>query len=128
MVGAALVRRLAQEDVELQTVARSEVDLRDQAAVFEWFAGRRPVVFGRGEVGGIIANDTQPVDFLYDNLLIEANVITTSYRAGVEKLLFLSSSCVLSQAGAAADDRRGVADRSARTDQSMGTPSPRLPA
>src|ERR1700722_5192076 len=70
MVGAALVRRLAREDIELQTAARSEVDLRDQAAVFDWFAGRRPqVVFlAAPKVGGIVPNDTLRGEFLYDNL------------------------------------------------------------
>jgi GDP-L-fucose synthase len=96
MVGAALVRRLAQEDVELQTVARSEVDLRDQAAVFEWFAGKRPrVVFlAAAKVGGIVANDTLRGEFLYDNLLIAANVIHAAYLHGAEKLMFLGSSCI----------------------------------
>ena len=96
MVGAALVRRLAQEDVELQAVARSEVDLRDQAAVFEWFAGKRPrVVFlAAAKVGGIVANDTLRGEFLYDNLLIAANVIHAAYLHGAEKLMFLGSSCI----------------------------------
>jgi GDP-L-fucose synthase len=67
MVGAALVRRLAREDVELQTATRGEVDLRDQAAVFDWFAGKRPqVVFlAAAKVGGIVANDTLRGEFLY---------------------------------------------------------------
>jgi GDP-L-fucose synthase len=96
MVGAALVRRLAQEDVELQAVARSEVDLRDQAAVFEWFAGKRPrVVFlAAAKVGGIVANDTLRGEFLYDNLIIAANVIHAAYLHGAEKLMFLGSSCI----------------------------------
>jgi GDP-L-fucose synthase len=96
MVGAALVRRLAQEDVELQTVARSEVDLRDQAAVFDWFAGKRPqVVFlAAAKVGGIVANDTLRGEFLYDNLIIAANVIHAAYLHGAEKLMFLGSSCI----------------------------------
>ena len=96
MVGAALVRRLAQEDIELQTVARSEVDLRDQAAVFDWFAGKRPqVVFlAAAKVGGIVANDTLRGEFLYDNLIIAANVIHAAYLHGVEKLMFLGSSCI----------------------------------
>jgi GDP-L-fucose synthase len=96
MVGAALVRRLAQEDIELQTVARSEVDLRDQAAVFGWFAGKRPqVVFlAAAKVGGIVANDTLRGEFLYDNLIIAANVIHAAYLHGAEKLMFLGSSCI----------------------------------
>jgi GDP-L-fucose synthase len=96
MVGAALARRLAQEDVELQTAARSEVDLRDQAAVFEWFAERRPqVVFlAAAKVGGIVANDTLRGEFLYDNLIIAANVIHAAHVNGAEKLMFLGSSCI----------------------------------
>ena len=96
MVGAALVRRLAQEDIELQAVARSEVDLRDQAAVFGWFAGKRPqVVFlAAAKVGGIVANDTLRGEFLYDNLIIAANVIHATYLHGAEKLMFLGSSCI----------------------------------
>jgi GDP-L-fucose synthase len=96
MVGAALVGRLAQEDIELQTVARSEVDLRDQAAVFDWFASKRPqVVFlAAAKVGGIVANDTLRGEFLYDNLIIAANVIHAAYLHGAEKLMFLGSSCI----------------------------------
>jgi GDP-L-fucose synthase len=96
MVGAALVRRLAQEEIELQTAARSEVDLRDQAAVFGWFAGKRPqVVFlAAAKVGGIVANDTLRGEFLYDNLIIAANVIHAAYLHGAEKLMFLGSSCI----------------------------------
>src|SRR5580704_2837317 len=77
MVGAALVRRLAQENVELLTVGRSEIDLRDQAAVFSWFSKMRPqaVFLAAAKVGGIVANNTLRGEFLYDNLIIAANVI-----------------------------------------------------
>jgi GDP-L-fucose synthase len=96
MVGSALVRRLAQEDVELLTVLRSEVDLRDQAAVDKWLAARRPqVVFlAAAKVGGIVANDTLRAEFLYDNLAIAANVIHAAHVNGCEKLMFLGSSCI----------------------------------
>jgi GDP-L-fucose synthase len=96
MVGAALVRRLSREDVELQTAARSQVDLRDQAAVFDWFAGKRPqVVFlAAAKVGGIVANDTLRAEFLYDNLAISANVLHAAHVNGAEKLMFLGSSCI----------------------------------
>lgn len=96
MVGAAIVRRLAAEDCEVLTVSRSEVDLRDQAAVRGWLADRKPdaVILAAAKVGGILANDTYPADFLYDNLAIEANVIEGAFRIGVEKLLFLGSSCI----------------------------------
>ncbi len=96
MVGAALVRKLAQEDVELLTVERSELDLRDQAAVTRWFAGNRPqaVFMAAAKVGGIVANDTLRGEFLYDNLLIAANVIHAAHTQDAEKLMFLGSSCI----------------------------------
>jgi GDP-L-fucose synthase len=96
MVGAALMRRLAQEDVELLTVKRGEVDLRDQAAVNSWFAGKRPqaVFLAAAKVGGIAANDTLRGEFLYDNLMIAANVIHAAHVNGAEKLMFLGSSCI----------------------------------
>ena len=96
MVGSALARRLEREDVELKTVRRNEVDLRDQAAVFDWFAKARPqVVFlAAAKVGGIVANNTLRAEFLYDNLVIAANVIHAAHLNGVEKLMFLGSSCI----------------------------------
>jgi GDP-L-fucose synthase len=96
MVGAALVRRLKQENVELVTVPRREVDLRDQAAVFGWFAKVRPqVVFlAAAKVGGIVANNTLRAEFIYDNLIIAANVIHAAHANGAEKLMFLGSSCI----------------------------------
>jgi GDP-L-fucose synthase len=96
MVGAALMRRLAMEDVALLTVNRSELDLRDQAAVFDCFARKRPqVVFlAAAKVGGIAANDTLRAEFIYDNLIIAANVIHAAHENGAEKLMFLGSSCI----------------------------------
>jgi GDP-L-fucose synthase len=96
MVGRALVRRLAGEDVKLLTVDRGEVDLRDQAAVFDWFAKKPPqVVFlAAAKVGGIVANNTLRGEFLYDNLVIAANVIHAAHVHGAEKLMFLGSSCI----------------------------------
>src|SRR5215475_6578341 len=96
MVGSALARRLARENVELLTISRHEVDLRDQAAVFDWFKSRTPqVVFmAAAKVGGIVANDTLRAEFLYDNLAIATNVIHASHVNRVEKLLFLGSSCI----------------------------------
>jgi len=96
MVGSALSRRLAQEDVELLTAPRRELDLRDQKAVFDWFAKNRPqVVFlVAAKVGGIVANNTLRAEFLYDNLAIAANVIHAAYVNSSEKLLFLGSSCI----------------------------------
>jgi GDP-L-fucose synthase len=96
MVGGALLRRLAQEDVALVTAGRSELDLRDQAAVFDWFAAKAPqVVFlAAAKVGGIVANNTLRAEFLYDNLAIAANVIHAAYVNRTEKLMFLGSSCI----------------------------------
>jgi len=96
MVGSALVRRLAGEGINLLTVVRGEVDLRDQAAVNQWFAAKRPqVVFlAAAKVGGIVANNTLRAEFLYDNLAIAANVIHAAHVNGTEKLMFLGSSCI----------------------------------
>src|SRR3977135_1190748 len=91
MVGSALVRRLAQENVELLTARRGEVDLRDQAAVNKWFAAKRPqVVFlAAAKVGGIVANNTLRGEFIYENLIIAANVIHAAHINSAEKLMFL---------------------------------------
>jgi len=96
MVGSALVRRLEREDCAILTATRQECDLARQEQVEAWAARARPqvVVVAAAKVGGILANDSYPAEFLYDNLMIEANVIDASYRAGVEKLLFLGSSCI----------------------------------
>lgn len=96
MVGSAIVRRLAHADCEILTVNSRELDLREQGAVREWLGAQKPdvVVLAAAKVGGILANDTYPADFLYDNLMIEANVIEASFRVGVSKLLFLGSSCI----------------------------------
>ena len=96
MVGSALVRRLGGENVELLTAGRSEVDLRDQAAVSNWFESKRPqVVFlAAAKVGGIVANNTLRAEFIYDNLIIATNVIHAAHINGTEKLMFLGSSCI----------------------------------
>ncbi|WP_126399540.1 GDP-L-fucose synthase [Blastochloris tepida] len=96
MVGAAIVRRLAREDCEVLVAERAALDLKNQSAVSAWMAAHRPdaVFLAAAKVGGILANATQPADFLFDNLMIEANVIEAAYRAGVGKLLFLGSSCI----------------------------------
>jgi GDP-L-fucose synthase len=95
MVGSALLRRLEREGGEVLTSDR-RVDLREQAAARDWFAANRPdaLIVAAAKVGGILANDTYPAEFLYDNLMIEANLIEASRQAGVEKLLFLGSSCI----------------------------------
>jgi GDP-L-fucose synthase len=96
MVGSALLRRLARMECEILTVARQDCDLRRQTAVEHWLADERPqvVVVGAAKVGGILANAASPAEFLYDNLMIAANVIEAARRVGVAKLLFLGSSCI----------------------------------
>jgi GDP-L-fucose synthase len=96
MVGSALVRRLAIESCEILTAGRSELDLRRQADVEAWMDHFRPhaVIMAAATVGGIAANNGFPADFLYDNLLIGTNVIHAAKLYGVEKLLFLGSSCI----------------------------------
>ena len=96
MVGSAIVRRLATEDCEIMTVSRDVLDLLDQAAVRRWVADTQPdgVVMAAARVGGIFANDTYPASFLYENLVIETNVIDAAFRAGVQKLMMLGSSCI----------------------------------
>jgi GDP-L-fucose synthase len=96
MVGAALLRRLRQEDCTLLTVDRETVDLTRQNQVEKWIGETRPqaVFLAAARVGGILANDTAPIAFLYDNLAIAANVIHASASIGVEKLLYLGSSCI----------------------------------
>ena len=96
MVGSAIVRRLASEHCEILTAGRDELDLLDQAATRAWLQDRKPdaVIVAAAKVGGILANARFPADFLYDNLVIETNIIEGSFRAGVSKLLFLGSSCI----------------------------------
>ncbi|MFA6157334.1 GDP-L-fucose synthase family protein [Mesorhizobium sp.] len=96
MVGSAIVRGLAGEDCDIVTVSRDELDLLDQAGVRRFMADRRPdaVVMAAAKVGGILANDSFPVDFLQDNLIMQTNVIDSAFRAEVGKLLFLGSSCI----------------------------------
>jgi GDP-L-fucose synthase len=96
MVGAALVRRLATEGCEVLVAERRDADLSRQAEVERWMAAHKPqaVFLAAAKVGGILANDTRPAEFLYDNLMIEANIIDAAYRTGVEKLLCLGSSCI----------------------------------
>jgi GDP-L-fucose synthase len=96
LVGSALMRRLEQEDCELLTVDRSDCDLRDRTDVEIWFNETHPdiVLLAAARVGGIYANDVSPVDFLYDNLMIQTNVIDAAHRHQVEKLVFLGSSCI----------------------------------
>ncbi|MFY8153844.1 MAG: NAD-dependent epimerase/dehydratase family protein, partial [Hyphomicrobiales bacterium] len=84
MVGSALVRRVASEDCEVITAGRGAVDLRDQAQTHAWMLREKPdaVIIAAAKVGGILANDTFPADFLYENLMIEANLVKASFDAG----------------------------------------------
>jgi GDP-L-fucose synthase len=96
MVGRAMVRRLEREPVEILVADRNEVDLTDLPAVDAWIAARRPdlVVIAAAKVGGILANKTWPVEFLEENLLIQTALMRAAHRHGVERLLFLGSSCI----------------------------------
>jgi GDP-L-fucose synthase len=96
MVGAAIGRRLAHERCEILTVERDRLDLTRQREVEDWIAEARPdaVFVAAARVGGILANDTRPAEFIYENLAIETNVIHAAWRCGVKKLLFLGSSCI----------------------------------
>ena len=96
MVGSAIIRALADADCELLRLGREQTDLRDQRGVTDWFQANRPelVFLAAARVGGIAANNDFPADFLYDNLMIEANVINAAHLADVDKLLFLGSSCI----------------------------------
>jgi len=95
MVGSALMRRLQRARCTLLGASRSELDLRRQDATETWLAKNRPdaVFVAAATVGGILANDTRPAEFIYDNLILESNLIEGARRAGVTKLLFLGSSC-----------------------------------
>ncbi len=97
MVGSAIVRALARRGVQdIVTRTHAELDLVDQQAVRAFFAKERPasVVMAAAKVGGIHANDTYPAEFIYDNLMVQNNVIHEAWKAGVRKLLFLGSSCI----------------------------------
>ncbi|MBY5717861.1 GDP-L-fucose synthase [Rhizobium leguminosarum] len=96
MVGSALVRRLQSEECNVITATRREVDLKRQDEVEKFVEATRPdaIILAAAKVGGILANDTLPADFLYDNLIIEANIFEAAHRNDVGRLLFLGSSCI----------------------------------
>lgn len=96
MVGRALLKRLASEGCNLLTIDRRDLDLREQAGVRQYFNEHRPevVIVAAAKVGGILANSSLPAEFIYDNLAIATNIVETSYQHGVEKLLYLGSSCI----------------------------------
>jgi len=97
MVGSAIVRRLRQQaGVNVVTRTRQELDLTNQAAVRAFFAAEKPdqVYMAAAKVGGIHANNTYPAEFIYENLMVQANVVNAAFHNGVKKLLFLGSSCI----------------------------------
>lgn len=96
MVGAALVRRLEKENCTILTAGREKADLRRQEQVERWMEAEKPdlVFIAAATVGGILANSTRPAEFLYDNMMIEANLIEASRKTGVSKLVFLGSTCI----------------------------------
>ena len=96
MVGAAVCRALASENCEILTAPRAELDLLRQSDVEDWCAQKKPdaVIVCAARVGGILANDTYPAEFIHQNLTLETNIIHSAYKAGVEKLVFLGSSCI----------------------------------
>jgi GDP-L-fucose synthase len=96
LVGSALVRRLQSEGCEIVAAPRDSVDLRRPDQVERWMRETKPqaVFLAAARVGGIYANDTRPAEFIYDNLMIQSNVVEASRRVGVEKLMLLGSSCI----------------------------------
>ncbi len=96
MVGQALVRRLAREQCQVITAGREDADLKRQGEVEAWMQRARPdaIFLAAAKVGGILANDAYAADFLYDNLMIEANIVEAAYRCDVGKLMMLGSSCI----------------------------------
>lgn len=96
MVGSAIVRRLARENCEILVAGRDQLDLVDQAAVTRWVAANRPdaMVIAAAKVGGILANDSCPAEFLYENLMIATNLVHAAHAADVNRVLFLGSSCI----------------------------------
>ena len=96
MVGSAILRQMQAQGAETITRSRTELDLTDQAAVRTFMQEQRPaaVILAAAKVGGIQANNTYPADFIYENLIMEANVIHQAFAAGVKRLLFLGSSCI----------------------------------
>lgn len=96
MVGGALVRRLASEGCDVVTAGRDQLDLVRQSAVESWLTEQKPdcIFLAAAKVGGILANNSRPAEFLYENLMIEANIIHAAHQVGVKKLIFLGSTCI----------------------------------
>jgi GDP-L-fucose synthase len=96
MVGSAISRLLRSRGEALLTVSRNDLDLRDQAGVISWLRRNKPdiIIFAAAKVGGIVANDSLPAEFIYDNLALQTNVIHGAHCAGIDRLVFLGSSCI----------------------------------
>src|SRR4249920_1858671 len=96
MVGSAISRKLEARGVEVIARSRADLDLTDQAATRDFLATQRPdaVIVAAAKVGGIHANNTYPAEFIYENMMMEANVVHQAWKAGVKRLLFLGSSCI----------------------------------
>jgi GDP-L-fucose synthase len=96
LVGSALMRRLAKENCEIVVADRGEVDLTQQIEVDRWMGANRPdaIIVAAAKVGGILANDSQSAEFIYQNVMIAANVISAAHRCDVDRLLYLGSSCI----------------------------------
>ncbi len=124
MVGSALVRRLGTENCTVITAPRDVCDLTRQDQVEAWLSEQRPEValIAAAKVGGILANDQHPATFLYDNLMIEANAIHGCFKAGVEKLLFLGSSCIYPEIRTPADARRNACWKASSSRPISGMP------
>jgi GDP-L-fucose synthase len=96
MVGSAIIRQLKKQISDCNIIDSGHIDLRDQAATNKWMKENKPdaIFLAAAKVGGILANNTMPADFIYDNMMIEANIIEAAKQNDVEKLLFLGSTCI----------------------------------
>ena len=96
MVGSAVCRELEKENCQVIKTPRSETDLMDKQSLDRWMSSNNPdaVIICAAKVGGILANQSYPVDFLYNNLIMQCNLINSSYKHKVKKLIFLGSSCI----------------------------------
>src|SRR5712671_6677438 len=129
LVGSALVRRLQREGCELLTAPRESVDLRRPDQVERWMQETRPqaVFLAAARVGGIYANDTRPAEFIYDNLMIQSNVVEASRRVGVEKLMLLARLASI-RGWRRSPSRRARCSPGRSSPPTSGMPSPRSPA
>ena len=130
MVGSAVVHRLASEDCEILTAGREELDLRRQAEVEAWVASNKPhaIFLAAATVGGILANSTYPGSFLYDNMMIVANVMEAERRSNVKRLLLFGSSCIYPKFAPQPIPESALLTGPLGSSNENGMPSPRSPA